>query len=122
MYEPFKNLYSDNKLQLKNSSLHIISIKLWIYNRMELICWLSALLFLYFMDPERDVISWCIFKIIGFNACPGCGIGHSIHAALHLQLALSINEHPFGIPAVFIMLNRIRLLIFFQNLKSTYDK
>jgi hypothetical protein len=60
--------------------------------------WLSSLFFLYFMDPGGP--SLCIFKFAGMDACPGCGLGHSMHAALHLDFAKSFDEHVLGLPAI----------------------
>lgn len=82
----------------------------------ELIIWLIVLVILYFMQPATADKSLCLFSFLGFQHCPGCGLGHSIHAALHLQLAASLKFHPLGIIAIFIILNRIKQLIFkFKN-------
>jgi hypothetical protein len=70
--------------------------------------WLSALVLLYFMEPGGP--SLCLFKAVGFSRCPGCGIGTSIHYALHGQLAASLEAHWLGIPAtVFLLLHIISL-------------
>ncbi|MGP8217367.1 MAG: DUF2752 domain-containing protein [Bacteroidia bacterium] len=61
--------------------------------------WLSALVFLFFMDPEKKTASFCFFKFLGFKSCPGCGIGHSIHYVLHFNIIKSLHEHYLGIPA-----------------------
>jgi uncharacterized protein DUF2752 len=63
------------------------------------VAWVLALGFLYFMDVESTSASLCVFKSVGFNSCPGCGIGHAIHHALHFDLVQSIKEHILGIPA-----------------------
>jgi Protein of unknown function (DUF2752) len=65
----------------------------------EQVVWVFALGFLFFMDVESASASLCVFKGIGFNSCPGCGIGHAIHDVLHFNLAQSLNEHILGIPA-----------------------
>jgi len=44
---------------------------------------------------------------MGLGWCPGCGIGHAMHDAMHFQWGKSISAHPFGIPAVCIILYRI---------------
>lgn len=77
----------------------------------ELIFWPGALLLLFFMTPAETPYSFCAVKWLGIPFCPGCGIGHSIHYALHLQFSSSIAEHYFGIPAVLIILHRIYHLI-----------
>src|SRR5690348_10945308 len=63
------------------------------------IIWVVALLLLFFMDTSNETVSLCIFKFIGFTSCPGCGIGHAIHYALHLNFMRSFQEHILGIPA-----------------------
>ena len=66
--------------------------------------WITALLFLYFMDASKESYSFCFFKLIGFQSCPGCGIGHSIHHVLHFHFQESLNDHILGIPATIIIL------------------
>ncbi len=78
----------------------------------ELIFWIAAMLLLFFMNAEVGIDSFCFFRWLGLNWCPGCGIGHAIHSALHLQLATSFREHPLGIFAVVIIINRIIKLAF----------
>lgn len=75
----------------------------------ELYFWLSALVALYFMNVRSE--SLCLFRFAGFNWCPGCGLGHALNAALHFNFASSFNEHPFGIPALLIIVNRIKHLL-----------
>jgi len=62
--------------------------------------------------------SLCIFKLAGIDRCPGCGLGHSINAALHLDFARSLKLHPFGIIAIFILLHRIIKLFLISNQKN----
>lgn len=77
----------------------------------EVIFWLAAMVLLFFMSTEPGT-SLCMFRFIGFSHCPGCGLGHAIHYALHLQFVKSFHEHFFGIPAMLIILNRIKQLSF----------
>lgn len=79
---------------------------------LELAIWVIALATLYFMQSASSSPSLCFFNWIGFSHCPGCGLGHSIHAALHLQFYASLQYHPLGIIAVIIILNRIKQLTF----------
>ena len=85
----------------------------------ELLFWMIALVLLFFMNTESNY-SFCFFRWIGFSWCPGCGIGHSIHSALHFQLATSLQQHPLGIVAVFVIFNRIKQLSF--PLKQLYHE
>ena len=65
----------------------------------EPLVWLAALVFLFFINPTRPSFSLCVFKLLGFAGCPGCGIGHAIHYALHLSFRQSVQAHALGIPA-----------------------
>ncbi len=78
----------------------------------ESLCWLSALIVLFFLPENNGGVSLCLFSRLGFTHCPGCGIGHSVHYALHLQLATSFRYHPLGIPAVIIIFIRIKQLLY----------
>lgn len=81
------------------------------------VIWITALLLLFFMDPASQGTSFCLFKFIGFSYCPGCGIGHSIHYALHLNMARSFDEHVLGIPATLAILYTIVVKLFFKRTK-----
>jgi hypothetical protein len=76
----------------------------------EQLFWLTALLSLYYMQANSGDQSLCILSRFNIHSCPGCGLGHSIHDALHLQLADSFHHHPWGIAAVIIIINRIKQL------------
>ena len=84
----------------------------WRRKWLEPAIWLIALLALFFMSPKDSLPSLCVFKFLGVNGCPGCGIGHAIHHALHLQFYKSFEAHLFGMPALIIILNRIKNLSF----------
>lgn len=73
--------------------------------------WGGALVVLFFMNTSEGT-SLCILKNIGVSWCPGCGLGHSIHHALHLNFIASIEEHILGIPATIILI--------YQTIKSIY--
>lgn len=68
----------------------------------EQLTWLTALGCLYFMEPGGP--SLCLFKAVGLAHCPGCGIGSSIHYALHGQVASSFEAHWLGVPAAVLLL------------------
>ena len=88
--------------------------------RLELLCWLAAMIALFFLPVGNSEQSLCVFRFIGFERCPGCGLGHAIHSALHFQFVQSFHEHIFGIPAVLIILNRIKELSFSKKI-TTYE-
>jgi hypothetical protein len=81
------------------------------------IIWTIALACLFFMESSPGDFSFCIFRLAGINSCLGCGIGHAIHHALHLEFEASMREHILGIPAaVALMLMIIKPLLPPKNL------
>lgn len=96
------------------------SIKKWLQKHLELVFWLTAICLLFFLNTSESQASLCIFRFIGFNNCPGCGLGHSIYFALHLNFMKSLQEHLLGIPAVLIILFRIKQLSF-QKKQQLYE-
>jgi len=78
------------------------------------------------VTPSSDVphYSWCLFRIIGINFCPGCGLGHSINYLFHGDLRASFSSHPLGPFAVIIIIYRIyrllQLYIFSKPIKNSY--
>jgi hypothetical protein len=58
--------------------------------------WTLALIALYFMGEGPSL---CLFKWIGFDHCPGCGLGRSVHLLLHGSFTESFNAHLLGLPA-----------------------
>ncbi|MEO8109690.1 MAG: DUF2752 domain-containing protein [Ginsengibacter sp.] len=74
----------------------------------EIFFWVIALLLLAFMKPDLDAhYSFCILKFIGFERCPGCGLGHSISYIFHGDIRRSFAAHPLGIFALIVILARI---------------
>jgi hypothetical protein len=74
--------------------------------------WGMALLYLFFMNPFEDsTVSLCILKNIGFEHCPGCGLGRSISFLLHGELSSSWGAHKFAIPTLLILTYRIIQII-----------
>lgn len=100
----------------------IFQKKIYINLPLESLFWIVALIVLFIIDFKPGMTSLCFFKFIGIETCPGCGIGHSIHSALHLKFIQSFNEHPFGIPAIIIMMNRVWQLISDKTHKLYYEK
>ena len=80
---------------VRNIVLHGAAMKRYL----EQVIWIVVLLVLYGMDTSEQAPSFCLFKTVGFRSCPGCGIGHSIHHALHLRFQQALEEHIIGIHA-----------------------
>lgn len=70
-----------------------------------------ALILLFFLPGYEKGQSLCVSTLLGLGKCPGCGIGHAIHDALHLRFARSFQQHPMGIFAVIIIFIRIKQII-----------
>ncbi|MDP3463835.1 MAG: DUF2752 domain-containing protein [Bacteroidales bacterium] len=88
---------------------------------LEAFIWLMALLLLAFMDPNNTQSSLCLIHHIGIDQCPGCGLGHSISAAFHGQIAESFNRHPLGMAAIVLLIIRI-ITVFYQSFKYQSPK
>lgn len=91
----------------------------------ELTFWISSLALLAVMPPGTDPhYSFCVFKMLDFHFCPGCGLGHSISYLFHGNIKASISAHPLGIFAVIIILFRINSLlhlkVFSKKLNNIY--
>jgi len=80
-------------------------------SQLELLFFSTALILLFYMNVNTNETSFCVFKAVGIPYCLGCGIGHSIHYALHLKWVQSFEAHPFGIFGTLIILWRIFILI-----------
>ncbi len=81
-----------------------------LFRHNELFFWIIAILLLYFLPGYKEGQSLCISTLIGLGRCPGCGIGHAIHDALHLRFASSFHHHPLGIFAIIIIFIRLKQL------------
>lgn len=103
----------------------VIMTKTTYFNVLKLVepmIWLSALLILGLADLSSEThISLCPLANLGFDFCPGCGLGHSIGYALKGDLEASFNAHPLGIFAIVILLYRSFSLIrlYFQTQNKT---
>jgi Protein of unknown function (DUF2752) len=70
----------------------------------EAFIWFVGLLYLAFIHSNFTI---CPLKLLGFEYCPGCGMGLSIHYLLNFSLKESFNAHPFGPSAFIIIVHRI---------------
>ncbi|WP_439183702.1 DUF2752 domain-containing protein [Carboxylicivirga taeanensis] len=77
-------------------------------SHLEAYFWLIALVLLALSSPEQAThYTLCIFKNLGFDFCPGCGLGHGIAFLFHGQFADSWQAHPLALMAVVVLLFRI---------------
>ena len=84
----------------------------------EGIIWISALLYLaFFIHPYETHFTICPLSNLGFEHCPGCGLGNSIALLFHGKISQSFEAHILGIPALLIILHRIVSLVKFNRKK-----
>lgn len=75
---------------------------------LEVIIWSVALIFLaFFNGTDNSHFTICPLSNLGFENCPGCGLGKSITLFFEGDISGSINTHLLGIPAIIILLYRI---------------
>ncbi len=85
-----------------------IRMKNFFYYNLEIGIWCSALIYFSVIDPTvPQLFSLCPLHNLGFDFCPGCGLGRSISYVLHGDIVASLKCHPLGIPAAIILGQRI---------------
>ena len=89
---------------MKTKIINIIKV---IRANLELITWAVILLLLIVSNPENHSLSLCPLDNLGFEYCPGCGLGRSCMHALNFNFVNSFKNHPLGIFAIFIIFFRI---------------
>ncbi len=82
-----------------------------INNNIELIFWTMGLIYLFINSLAQTDLSFCPVKHLGFNWCPGCGLGKSISYLFNFQIINSLKTHPLGIFALIVISYRILTLI-----------
>jgi hypothetical protein len=84
----------------------------------EAIVWTGGLFLLLFLDPGSEKhFTLCPFANLGFDFCPGCGLGRSIAFLFRGEFLESFQSHPLGFFAVIILSYRI-FELFKQHFKS----
>ncbi len=79
---------------------------------LEAAIWLGALLALGLMDPAGGRhITLCPIAGMGFDFCPGCGLGRSISWLLHGAISESLQAHPLGIVTAVVLIGRTTQLV-----------
>jgi hypothetical protein len=74
---------------------------------LELFFWTAGLLCLALINPAADHFSLCVLKSLGFEHCPGCGLGAAISYLFHGEIAQSLASHPLGLFALITIAHRI---------------
>jgi len=104
----------NTQLYLRNQNSNLIfSIKnLWYIIGLEAFIWICGLFYLIvFNTPETTHFTICPISNLGFDFCPGCGLGNSISYLFKGNIEASFLSHPLGIFAFIIIVMRIISLI-----------
>ncbi|WP_057936411.1 DUF2752 domain-containing protein [Algoriphagus resistens] len=87
---------------------------------LELIFWLGSLVAILLLDPHGDShLSLCPLSQLGFEWCPGCGLGRSMSLLARGEFQDSWHMHPLALLAYVVIISRIWQLI--KNLKTTHN-
>ena len=73
----------------------------------EWIALTTGLILMFLIDPASQAPTLCPLDRLGFEYCPGTGLGTSVAYAARGELVSSFESHPAGIPAIIIMVLRI---------------
>ncbi|MBN2166917.1 MAG: DUF2752 domain-containing protein [Marinilabiliaceae bacterium] len=86
------------------------------WSHLEAWFWISSILALALSNPYGEKhYSLCLFHYLGFDFCPGCGLGHSIALLFRLKFIESFQTHPLGAFAVIILIKRSYTILFKSN-------
>jgi hypothetical protein len=80
----------------------------------------AGLLLMALLDPFAEAATLCPVERLGFEFCPGEGLGRSISHAFRGDFLASISMHPAGILAILIIIGRIGS-IFRRNLNIKHN-
>jgi hypothetical protein len=89
-----------------SGSIKIKEPFLFLWYKKEALMWIGALIFLAVSDPAHHHYTLCPISNLGFDFCPGCGLGRSISYFFRLDIVASVMTHPLGIPAVILLIHR----------------
>jgi len=73
--------------------------------------WAAGLAAMASMDPQAGGSTWCLFANLGFEGCPGCGLGRAIAHLARGAWDASFQAHPFAVPVVLLLCARIDSLL-----------
>ena len=86
--------------------------KLWSLIGFEALVWILGLAYLLFIHiPGETHFTICPLANLGFEFCPGCGLGNSISYLFRSDFLTSFHSHPLGIFALIIITIRIISII-----------
>ena len=88
------------------------SKKFWSLIGFEALVWILGIAYLLFIHIPGDThFTICPLSNLGFEFCPGCGLGNSISYLFKGDFISSFHSHPLGIFAIIIITFRIYTII-----------
>lgn len=91
---------------------------IWQQTPIELIFWIGSLVGIILIDPYGPHhFSLCPLDNLGFDWCPGCGLGRAMSLLAKGDIQASWSMHPLAMFAFAVILYRIIQLI--RNIKTT---
>lgn len=73
----------------------------------EVYVWSIGLILLALSDPDHHHLSICPIANLGYDWCPGCGLGRSVALIFNGRIIESFWMHPLGLLALSILTYRI---------------
>lgn len=99
------------------------TIRLFAVQNLEAFIWIAVIIG-FAVSPVVDVnhFTLCPLKLVGFEHCPGCGLGRALILLLHGRIADSFNMHPLALFALPLFVYRIITVFrnYFRFTKQTY--
>jgi hypothetical protein len=96
-------------------------VRQWIMQiPLELIFWIGSIGAILTINPEVQAFSLCPLHNLGFDWCPGCGLGKSMNLLARGEFQASWNLHPAGSLAFGTIIHRIWVLIKQQKQSAHY--
>jgi hypothetical protein len=87
---------------------------------LELVFWIGSLIAILMLEPHSEHhLSLCPLSQLGFDWCPGCGLGRSMNLLARGEFQASWSMHPLALLAYVVIFHRIGILV--KNLKTTHN-
>ncbi len=85
----------------------------------EAFIWILGMFYLIFIHiPGESHFTICPLANLGFEFCPGCGLGNSISFLFRGDLIASFQSHPLGIFAFTVIF--VRIISIIKNNRRRY--
>ena len=78
---------------------------------LELILWIGSIIAILTINPYSDSVSLCPLDNLGFDWCPGCGLGRGMNLLVRGEFLASWEMHPLSGLGFGVIFHRIWVLI-----------